>query len=125
MGELAQDLSTVLAEIESARAQVLSVDQQVGALQAAAIDVDSPPPSADVAKSVMDLERTVTDEMADLGARIEEIAERTVTATSEPDDPVAARLRSLATSARQLSMGIAEDLKARRGTKKRKPVRER
>jgi hypothetical protein len=125
MGELASDLSTVLAEIESARAQVLSVDQQVGALQASAIDVDAPPPAADVAKSVMDLERTVTDEMADLGARIEEIAERTVTATSEPDDPVAARLRSLATSARQLSMGIAEDLKARRGTKKRKPVRER
>lgn len=125
MGELARDLSTVLAEIETARSQVLAVDQQVGRLQAGAIDVDldthAPTPKA----VVEDLERKVNDDLADLGARIEEIAERTVTA-SEPDDPLAARLRSLATSARQLSMGIAEDLKARRGAKKpRKPVRER
>ena len=125
MGELARDLSTVLAEIETARSQVLSVDQQVGRLQAGAIDVQQAMP--DVAKEVEDLERTVTDGIADLGARIEAIAERTVTA-AEPDDPLAARLRSLATSARQLSMGIAEDLKARRGTKKkaaRKPAQQR
>jgi archaellum component FlaC len=114
MGELAHDLSTVLAEIETARSQVLAVDQQVGRIQAGAIDVN--PPAGDVAKDVEDLERKVTDDIADLGARIEAIAERTV-AAAEPDDPIAARLRSLATSARQLSMGIAEDLKARRGTK--------
>ena len=126
MGELARDLSTVLAEIETARSQVLSVDQQVGRLQAGAIDVRPETPMPDVAKEVEDLERTVTDGIADLGARIEAIAERTVTA-AEPDDPLAARLRSLATSARQLSMGIAEDLKARRGTKKkpRKPAQQR
>ena len=127
MGELAHDLSTVLAEIESARSQVLSVDQQVGRLQAGAIDVQQGAPGPDIAKEVEDLERTVTDGIADLGARIEAIAERTV-AAAEPDDPLTARLRSLATSARQLSMGIAEDLKARRGTKKkpaRKPAQQR
>lgn len=125
MGELAADLSTVLAEIETARSQVLSVDQQVGRLQASAIDVQQSP-KTEVAKEVEDLERKVTDDIADLGARIEAIAERTMTA-AEPEDPLPARLRSLATSARQLSMGIAEDLKARRGTKKkvRKPVHER
>lgn len=125
MGELAADLSTVLAEIETARSQVLSVDQQVGRLQASAIDVQQSP-KTEVAKEVEDLERRVTDDIADLGARIEAIAERTMTA-AEPEDPLPARLRSLATSARQLSMGIAEDLKARRGTKKkvRKPVHER
>lgn len=125
MGELARDLSTVLAEIETARSQVLAVDQQVGRLQADAIDVRQAQAMPDVAKEVEHLERTVTDGIADLGARIEEISVRTVSAAA-PDDPLATRLRSLATSARQLSMGIAEDLKARRGTKKvRKPVHER
>lgn len=136
MGELARDLSTVLAEIETARSQVLSVDQQVGRLQAGAIDVrddagPAPGPSGrlsgeQVAKEVEDLERKVTEDIADLGTRIEQLAERTVTA-AEPDDPLAARLRSLATSARQLSMGIAEDIKARRSTKKRirKPAQQR
>jgi hypothetical protein len=104
MGELARDLSTVLAEIETARAQVINVDQQQ-------------PPAIDV--------RAVTDEMADLGARIEALADRAVTAApASSDDPMAARLRTLATSARQLSMGIAEDLKARR-KRARKPVHER
>ena len=126
MGELAHDLSTVLAEIETARSQVLSVDQQVGRLQAGAIDVRDDAGPAAVAKEVEDLERKVTEDIADLGTRIEALAERTVT-TAEPDDPLAARLRSLATSARQLSMGIAEDIKARRGSKRkpRKPVHER
>ena len=127
MGELAHDLSTVLAEIETARSQVLSVDQQVGRLQASAIDLQQQQaPVPDIAKEVEDLERTVTDGIADLGARIEAIAERTV-AHAEPEDPLTARLRSLATSARQLSMGIAEDLKARRGPKKkpRKPAQQR
>jgi len=140
MTELAGDLSAVLAEIESARSQVLAVDQQVGIMQASAIDVSQ---SAEVTKDVEDLERKVTTDIADLGARIEEIAERAVAASApvtstattttgaadETDDPLAARLRSLATSARQLSMGIAEDLKARRAAKKprppRKPVHER
>ena len=113
-----------MRRLSTARSQVLSVDQQVGRLQAGAIDVQQPVP--DVAKEVEDLERKVTDDIADLGARIEQLAERTVTA-AEPDDPLAARLRSLATSARQLSMGIAEDIKARRGTKKkpRKPAQQR
>jgi hypothetical protein len=125
MGELARDLSTVLAEIESARSHVLSVDQQVGMLQANAIEVDGPGPSGErVKQDVQDLQRKVNDDIADLGARIEEIAERTVSESTEPDDPLAARLRNLATSARQLSMGIAEDLKARRASK-RKPAQQR
>lgn len=116
MGELAADLSTVLAEIETARAQVLSVDQQVGRVQAGAIDL---PATSDVTRSVEDLERTVTEEMADLGARIEQLAERAVGA-APTDDPIGRRLRSLATSARQLGMGIGEDLKARRASGKPK-----
>lgn len=111
MGELARDLSTVLAEIETARAQVLSVDQQVGRVQAGAIDL---PATSEVTKSVEDLERTVTEEMADLGARIERLAERAVTSAPVDEDPIVRRLRSLATSARQLGMGISEDLKSRR-----------
>lgn len=98
MGELARDLSTVLAEIETARSQVINVDQ--------------PTPQA-------------IEVMADLGARIEEMAERAiVTAPAAAEDPMAVRLRTLANSARQLSMGIAEDLKARR-KRARKPVHER
>jgi hypothetical protein len=119
MGELARDLSTVLAEIESARSHVLSVDQQVGMLQANAIEV-----TPEIKQEVQDLERKVTDDIADLGARIEEIAERTVAESTEPEDPLTARLRNLATSARQLSMGIAEDMKARRAAK-RKPAQQR
>lgn len=123
MGELAQDLGTVLAEIESARSQVLSVDQQVGALHASSIEV-----TPDIKQDVQDLERKVTDDIADLGARIEEIADRAVAASAtsadEPDDPLAARLKGLATSARQLSMGIAEDLRARRAAR-RKPAQQR
>ena len=122
MGELAHDLSTVLAEIETARAHVLTVDQQVGRVQAGAIDVA--PATADVTKSVEDLERTVTEEMSDLGARIEALAARAVVDTPA-EDPIVRRLKSLATSARQLGMGISEDLKSRRAanpkTKARKP----
>jgi len=125
MAELAGDLSMVLAEIETARSQVLAVDQQVGRLQAHTpsdtIDVDH---SAEVAREVEELERKVTDEIADLGARIEAIAERAVATSATADDAVGGRLQALATSARQLSMGIAEDLRARR-KRSRKPVRER
>jgi hypothetical protein len=116
MGELAADLSTVLAEIETARAQVLSVDQHVGRAQAGAIEVS---PTGDVTKSVEDLERTVTEEMADLGARIEALAERAV-GEQPVEDPIARRLRSLATSARQLGMGITEDVRARRKSRSRR-----
>jgi small-conductance mechanosensitive channel len=124
MGELARDLSTVLAEIETARAHVLSVDQQVGRVQADAIDLA---PTADVTRSVEELERTVTEEMSDLGARIEALAERAVvTAPAVPaEDPIVTRLRSLASSARQLGMGMAEDLKARRATKPKSKSRKR
>jgi len=115
MGELATDLSTVLAEIESARAHVLSVDQTVGLAQASTIDVTSTGGGADVARTVEELERTVTEEMSELGARIEQLAERAVAADAAPaEDPIVRRLRSLATSARQLSMGISEDFKSRR-----------
>jgi len=124
MADLAGELSMVLAEIESARTHVLSVDQQVGQIHAAAIDVEHPTPP-EVRREVEDLERKVTGDIADLGARIDAMAERAVAATTDAgddrsgEDPLAARLRSLATSARQLSQGIAEDLKARRGAKKR------
>jgi hypothetical protein len=116
MADVTRELSTVLREIETARAQVLSVDQQVGRIQAGAIDL---PATSDVTRSVEDLERTVTEEMADLSARIEQLAERAVGATPT-DDPIGRRLRSLATSARQLGMGIGEDLKARRAAAKPK-----
>lgn len=115
MNELAGDLSNVLAEIEAARSEVLAVDHQVGLAQAGAIEVTTSP-------DVEDLERRVNVEMAELGSRIEAIADRALAAT--PQDPVAARLRSLATGARQLSAGIAEDLRARR-KRARKPVSER
>jgi ABC-type transporter Mla subunit MlaD len=117
MGELATDLSTVLAEIESARAHVLSVDQTVGRAQASTIDVAAAG-SGDVARTVEELERTVTEEMSELGARIEQLAERAVAATPEPvEDPIARRLRSLATSARQLGLGITEDFRSRRAAR--------
>jgi hypothetical protein len=124
MTELAGELSTVLAEIESARSQVLAVDQQVGQLQAGVIEVTS---ATTVGREVEELQRRVTDEIAELGSRIEAIADRAGAATDAgvaPEDPLAARLRSLATTARQLSAGIAEDVRARR-RRTRKPVRER
>ena len=115
MGELATDLSTVLAEIESARSHVLSVDQHVGRAQATTIDVAG---SGEVARTVEELERTVTEEMSELGARIEQLAERAVAANAAPaEDPIARRLKSLATSARQLGMGISEDLRSRRAAR--------
>jgi hypothetical protein len=117
MSELATELSTVLAEIESARAHVLSVDQSVGRAQASTIDVGAGG-DGDVARTVEELERTVTVEMAELGARIEQLAERAVAANAAPaEDPIARRLRSLATSARQLGLGITEDVRARRAAR--------
>jgi hypothetical protein len=127
MTELATDLSAVLAEIEAARAQVLAVDQHVGLVQAGAIDVGRPPDD-DVHRSVEHLERTVTEEIGELGRRIEELAGRSSSTESptetetgtgtEPEDPLVRRLRSLATSARQLGHGMAEDLRSRRGSKR-------
>jgi hypothetical protein len=123
MGDLAHDLSTVLAEIETARAHVLSVDQQVGRAQADAIDVGAPP--REMQRTVEKLERTVSDEIGDLGRRIEALADTVIAAApvSKPDQPpdvgdqIALRLKSLATSARQLGLGMAEELKARRAAR--------
>lgn len=124
MAELTRDLSTVLAEIETARSQVLTVDQQVGLVQAGAIDVGGPA-NDEVTRTVEHLERAVTDEIGDLGRRIEELAESVIAqppVVSEPPeltDQIAKRLRSLASSARQLGLGMAEDMRARRGSRRR------
>jgi len=118
MGELATDLSTVLAEIESARAHVLSVDQTVGRAQASTIDVAAGGGTGEVARTVEELERTVTEEMSELGARIEQLAERAIAANAaSAEDPIARRLRSLATGARQLGLGISEDIRSRRAAR--------
>jgi hypothetical protein len=124
MTELTRDLGTVLAEIEAARSQVLSVDQQVGLVQSGAIDI-GPAADAEVKHTVEQLERTVTDEISDLGRRIEALAETViaqppaVAGPPELTDQITKRLRSLATSARQLGLGMAEDMRSRRGTKRR------
>jgi hypothetical protein len=130
MTELTRDLSTVLAEIEAARSQVLSVDQQVGLVQSSAIDV-GPAATDEVKHSVEQLKETVSDEIGDLGRRIEELAESVIAQpapASEPPeltDQIARRLRSLATSARQLGAGMAEDMRARRTNRPLKATRRR
>lgn len=118
MAELGRDLTTVLAEIESARSQVLSVDQQV-----------SHPDAIDVRPAIQKLERAVGDDVDELGKRIEQLAAAVEAqarqASAEPLPPdvteaIAHRLRSLATGARQLGLGISEDLRSRRGKKSKR-----
>lgn len=124
MTELNRELSMVLAEIEAARSQVLTVDQQVGLVQSSAIDI-GPEATDEVKHTVEQLERTVTDEIGDLGRRIEELAETVIAQPASATEPpelsqqIGKRLRSLATSARQLGLGMTEDMRSRRGTRKR------
>lgn len=125
MVDLTRDLTQVLAEIEAARAQVLAVDQHVGRAQAGAIDVTaSGDPVPDVRRAVEELEKTLSGEIGDLGRRIEELATRAgpPVAAEQEEDPLVRRLRSLATSARQLGLGISEDIRARRA-KPGRPLR--
>lgn len=118
MVDLTRDLTHVLAEIETARAQVLAVDQHVGLAHAGTIDVGV---EADVRREVEDLERTVSEGITDLGRRIEALASTSAPQTGVDEDPLVRRLRSLATSARQLGMGMAEDLRSRR--RRSRPLR--
>lgn len=117
MGELGRDLTALLAEIESARSQVLAVDQHV-----------SQPGAIDVAPAIQRLEQAVGDDVDELGRRIEQLAAaveaQQAQAQHEHDDPpdvteaIASRLRGLATGARQLGLGISEDLRSRNRKKK-------
>ncbi|HYD09066.1 MAG TPA: hypothetical protein VEA78_03100 [Acidimicrobiales bacterium] len=121
MGELGRDLTTLLAEIESARSQVLAVDQHVASQPSDAIDVRP---------EIQRLERAVGEDVDELGKRIEQLANAVEAQASKPDAPppdvtdaIATRLRSLATGARQLGLGISEDLKSR--NKRKKPAKKR
>ena len=120
MGELGRDLTSLLAEIESARSQVLAVDQHV-----------SQPGAIDVAPAIQRLEQAVGDDVDELGRRIEQLAaaveaqQAQAQAQAEEHDvppdvteAIASRLRGLATGARQLGLGISEDLRSRNRKKK-------
>jgi uncharacterized phage infection (PIP) family protein YhgE len=113
MGELGRDLTSLLAEIESARSQVLAVDQQV-----------SQPGAIDVTPAIQRLEQAVGDDVDELGRRIEQLAaaveaqQHTADAAPDVSDAIASRLRGLATGARQLGLGISEDLRSRSRKKK-------
>ena len=115
MGELGRDLTSLLTEIESARSQVLAVDQQV-----------SQPGAIDVTPAIQRLEQAVGDDVDELGRRIEQLAAAVEAQQHTADDPpdvsdaIASRLRGLATGARQLGLGISEDLRSRSKKKKTK-----
>jgi hypothetical protein len=113
MADVTRELSTVLREIEAARAHVLEVERSPAPVQ--------------VEREVV----TVSADVDELGRRIDRLAEaveqrmsgspaepaETVSApTREPDgvDELAARLRGMSKTARQLGNGVLEDLRARR-----------
>lgn len=102
MTEVIRELAVVLNEIESARSQVLRVEQS------------TTPVAADVV--------AVGGEVDQLGRRIDQLAEaiehRLVTTPPGRDGAasllVAERLRQVSESARQIGNGMLEDLRARR-----------
>ena len=118
MVDVTRELSTVLREIESARAQVLEVDRT----------------PAQVERDVV----TVSTDVDELGRRIDRLAdvvEQHMGRPSDPGEPEAApappaeppalrqpdtadelaeRLRRMSQSARQLGNGVLEDLRGRR-----------
>jgi hypothetical protein len=96
MGEVTRQLGLVLAEIESARSQVLHVEQS----------------TAPVAAEVV----AVTSEVDVLGRRIDQLAEviETKMGPGGGTTEVAQRLRQMSESARQLGNGVLEDLRSRR-----------
>ena len=104
MADVTRELSTVLREIESARAQVLEVERA---------------PVQHVERDVV----TVTADVDELGRRIDRLAEAVEQRMSEPPatspepdtaDELAERLRRMSHSARQLGNGVLGDLRARR-----------
>jgi hypothetical protein len=114
MSDVTRELSAVLREIESARAQVLEVERA---------------PAATVEREVV----TVTADVDALGQRIDRLADvveqrlaeppapppamiEQPVAGREPDaaDELAERLRRMSQSARQLGNGVLEDLRNRR-----------
>ena len=121
MAEVTRELSTVLREIESARAQVLEVERAPGPVQ--------------VEREVVNVSADV-DELGRRIDRLAEVVEQRMTpappepppaaaehepaARREPDatDELAERLRRMSQSARQLGNGVLDDLRARR---RRKP----
>jgi hypothetical protein len=99
MTEVTRELGSVLAEIATARSQVLRVEQSTSPVAAEVVAVGS--------------------EVDDLGRRIDQLAEvieerMAPGATSE----VAQRLRQMSESARLLGNGVLEDLRVRRGRKR-------
>lgn len=100
MHEVTRELNAVLGEIESARSQVLRVEQS------------SAPVAADVV--------AVGTEVDDLGRRIDQLAEVIGQRMSggTAGDQVAQRLRQVSESARLLGSGVLEDLRVRRGRRR-------
>lgn len=99
MADVTRELSTVLREIESARAQVLQVERAPG----------------EVEREVV----TVTADVDELGRRIDRLAEAVEQRREpapEPDgaDELAERLRRMSRTARQLGNGVLDDLRGRR-----------
>jgi chromosome segregation ATPase len=92
MTEVTAELAAVLREIDSARSQVLEVEQSAGPVRAEVVAVGT--------------------EVDDLGKRIDHLAEL-VEQQSAPGD-VSQRLRQLSVTARQLGNGVLEDLRSRR-----------
>jgi hypothetical protein len=105
MTEVIRELAVVLNEIDSARSQVLRVEQS------------TTPVAADVV--------AVGGEVDELGRRIDQLAEvieeRIASAPAGRESPaaqlVAERLRQVSESARQIGNGMLEDLRARRNRK--------
>lgn len=101
MAEVTRELSTVLREIESARAQVLEVERV---------------PAQQVETEVV----TVTADVDELGRRIDRLAEAVEQRLAAPAPEthevgeLAERLRRMSTSARQLGNVVLEDLRNRR-----------
>ncbi|MCU1485070.1 MAG: hypothetical protein JWN67_1816 [Actinomycetia bacterium] len=96
MTEVTRELGAVLAEIETARTQVLRVEQSTSPVAAEVVAVGS--------------------EVDDLGRRIDQLAEviEDRMAPSTASAEVAQRLRQMSVTARQLGNGVLEDLRSRR-----------
>jgi methyl-accepting chemotaxis protein len=99
MTEVTRELGAVLSEIETARSQVLRVEQSTNPVAAEVVAVGT--------------------EVDDLGRRIDQLAEviEERMAGSAPTTEVAQRLRQMSLTARQLGNGVLEDLRSRRKTR--------
>lgn len=104
MGEVTRELGAVLAEIESARSQVLRVEQSSSPVAAEVVSV-----GADV------------DQLGQRIDRLAEVVERVADSGGGKDasvQQVAQRLRQVADSARSRGTGVLDDLRSRRAKKR-------